>query len=155
MRRRWVATVVAVVIGASSMAGCGGQVRARVVKAFVRERGGVSLTRTTLPSGETIIKIKNDSREPARMVLARVSRDGPLPVGKGGVVDVGDRADVEHSGDGYRVLVKIDDLAPFFANANTSAPMHLFLRPAKYVLFSNRPGDYAAGRWVEFTVRKS
>jgi hypothetical protein len=132
-----------------------GQVRAHSVKAYVRQQGGITLTRTQVPDGEALIKIKNDSREPARMVLVKLDaaagRAG-LPSGTGGVVPVGSEADLEYRGDGYRVVMKIDDLAPYYSRGQTSATMHVHLQQGRYVLFSNMPGDYRSGRRVELAV---
>jgi hypothetical protein len=149
--------VVAALASAAMAAGpaCG-QVRAHSVKAYVRQQGGITLTRTRVPDGEALIKIKNDSREPARMVLvkldtAEAGRAG-LPSGSGGVVPVGSEADLEYRGDGYRVVMKIDDLAPYYSRGQTSATMHVHLQQGRYVLFSNMPGDYRSGRRVELAV---
>ncbi|MCI0441263.1 MAG: hypothetical protein L0177_19345 [Chloroflexi bacterium] len=65
---------------------------------------------------------------------------------------VGTAADLEYQGDGYRVLLKPDDLAPYFARGRTETTLHLYLRPGHYVLFSNMPGDYEAGRSAMFLV---
>jgi hypothetical protein len=130
-----------------------GQVRAHSVKAYVRQQGGITLTRTRVPDGEALIKIKNDSREPARMVLVKLDGSAAaLPSGAGGVVPVGSEADIEYRGRGYRVVMKIDDLAPYYSRGQTSATMHVHLEQGQYVLFSNMPGDYRSGRRAELAV---
>src|SRR3954447_10920128 len=137
------ATAAAVCV---SLLSTGCQVRAHHDKAYVRRAGGISLLHATLPPGEALIKVRNENVKPARVVLARVdSPQTPLPVGSDGTVPVGGVADLEYDGDGYRVLLKPDDLAPYFAHGRTETTLHLHLKRDYYVLFSNRPGDYRAG----------
>lgn len=132
--------------------GC--QVRAHQTDAFVRRAGGISLTHPTMPAGEALIHVRNDSVEPARLVFAKVdSPDVRLPVGPDGTVPVGTAADLEYTGAGYKVLVKPDDVAPYFAHGRTTTTLHLHLTHGYYVLFSNRPGDYEGGRRTVLKVR--
>jgi hypothetical protein len=144
---------VACLVTLALMASAGCQVRAHRTKAYVRRAAGISIVRPVLPQGEALIEVHNDSTEPARLVLARVpSANTRLPVDANGVVPMGTAADLEYQGSDYRVVLKSDDIAPYFAHGRTSTTLHLFLRRGFYVLFSNRPGDYAAGRQTVLRV---
>ena len=152
--RSWFPTltvVLAFTVSAIGLAGCG-QVRAHKIKAFVRAQGTISVVGVPVPAGEALIKVKNDSPDRARIVLARTRVPGDqLPV-RDGRVPVGGTADLTYDGAGYRVVQKVDDLAPFFARGQTSTVLHVHLQAGTYVLFSNLPGDYERGRLAEFVV---
>jgi len=119
--------------------------RAQKVWAYVRQSNAISISRPTVGSGETLIKIRNDRNEKVRLVLMRV--DIPLadiPI-RNGVVPVGKFGTAEYHGAGYRVIEKLDDLAPAFSPGQKTATLHVFLARGVYVLFSNRPGDFQRG----------
>ena len=147
------ARVSCIALLAVLLAGCG-QIKAHELRVFVLVDGTVSIEgEARLPSGEALIRVQNDSRDPARIVLAELSPgvDSP-PVDSSGTVDVGSIEDLTYTTPDYRVLAKIDDLAPHFARGQTKNTIHLYLAPGNYALFSNFPGDVEGGRWVAFEV---
>lgn len=147
---------IAVLLALAACVSACGQFRAHEVEAYVREAGGISVDNPSIEPGEALIRITNDSREPARIVLARLEPEvgdvAALPLRSDGTVDVGTDADIVYDGPGYRVLSKIDDLSPHFARMHTEGTIHVHLPPGRYVLFSNLPGDFAAGRWAQLDV---
>lgn len=135
------------------LAACG-QIKAHELEAFVLQDGTIAIEgEPHVARGEALIRVQNDSRDPARIVLAKLD-DGvrTLAARPAGIVDVGSTADLTYDGEDYRVVAKIDDLAPHFARGQTENTIHIHLDPGTYALFSNFPGDVASGRLVTFEV---
>ena len=153
--RRLVA-LAAVALLVPGITGC--RTDAHKTKAFVTRENKVVLEPAPSDKGETIIRIENNSPAKRQMVLLLLE-DGTspeaLPVDDG-IVPTGKPSDVEHEGDGYRVVEKLDDMRPYYGgDQRPVTTLHTYLRPGSYVLMSNLPGDYAKGLWAEFTVKET
>jgi hypothetical protein len=139
---------------ASTLSGC--RTDAAKTKAFITRDGKVVLQPAPSNKGETIFRIENDSPAKRQVVLVHLE-DGQdpaaLPVNDHGVVPVGKPSDLEHHGDGYVVVEKLDSMRPYYGgDQRIVTTMHTYLRRGSYVLLSNLPGDYAKGLWTHFTV---
>jgi len=127
------------------------------VQVFVTRDKKVVVDRVTLPAGETILKVENDDGARHTVVLARLTLTGLKPTELptvAGQVPTGKASKQRFTGDGYEVVAKTDDLKAYFNGPNrVTALFHVHLDPGRYVVFSNQPGDYAAGILTELTVR--
>ena len=127
------------------------------LQVYVTRDKKVVLDRVSVPAGETILKVENDDGEKHTVVLARLTDDRlaatELPT-VGGQVVTGKASKQRFTGDGYEVVAKSDDLKAYFNGPNRVTTLfHVHLDPGRYLVFSNQPGDYAAGILTELTVR--
>ena len=125
-------------------------------KVFITRDGKVVLEPAPTKKGESILRIENNNATKKRVVLLRLD-DGQdpatLPVDDTGVVPVGGPADLEHDGDGYQVVDKLDTMRPYYGgDQRPVVVLHTYLRSGRYVLLSNLPGDYRRGVWAQFQV---
>jgi hypothetical protein len=153
MRKTLVVAVLAATL-ATTLTGC--RTDAAKSKAFITRDGKVVLQPSPKAKGETIIRIENDSPSRRQVVLVHLDEGqdaAALPINDDGVLPVGKPSDLEHRGDGYRVVEKLDGMRPYYGgDQRIVTTMHTYLRPGSYVLMSNLPGDYAKGVWTQFTV---
>jgi len=152
--RKALAVLVVAGLVTGSLTSC--RTDAHKAKAFVTRDNKVVLEPAPSDKGETIIRIENNSPAKRQMVLLLLD-DGVFPQGlpvDDGIVPTGKPSDVEHEGDGYRVVEKGEDMRPYFGgDQRPVTTMHTYLRPGTYVLTSNLAGDYAKGLWASFTVK--
>jgi hypothetical protein len=156
MRRTLTVAVIAALL-AAGLSGC--RIDAAKAKAFITRDGKVVLEPAPKSKGETIFRIENNSPAKRQVVLVELD-DGQdpaaLPVDSRGIVPTGKPSDIEHRGDGYRVVEKLDSMRPYYGgDARIVTTMHTYLRAGRYVLLSNLPGDYGKGLWTTFTVGAS
>ena len=150
-RKLLVGLLVALV--ASGLTGC--RTDAAKAEVFITRDGKVVLETPPREKGETIIRVENNNPSKKRVVLLQLDEGqdpATLPV-VDDRVPVGKASDLEHRGDGYRVVEQLDTMRPYYGgDQRPVAVLHTYLRSGSYVLLSNLPGDYRKGFWTEFQV---
>jgi hypothetical protein len=146
--------VVLAVFACGSLTGC--RTDAAKAQVFITRDGKVVIESAPDKKGETIIRVENNNPAKKRVVLLQLDEGqdpAALPVDDDGVVPVGKASDLEHEGEGYTVVEKVDTMRPYFGgDQRPVVVLHTYLREGSYVLLSNLPGDYAKGFWTKFDV---
>lgn len=136
-----------------ALAGC--LTDAQRARAYITSEGQVVFMPAPCKPGETLIRIENDDAAKRQPVLIRLDPQQP-PNGLSthdGKVAVGNPGDLEYHGPGYRVIGTLDTMRPFYGgDQRVVQVMHVYLAPGRYVLLSNRQGDYASGVWTSFSI---
>ena len=155
--RRLLAGGLVAVLAVSSLTGC--RTDAAKTKVFVTRDGKVVLEPPPREKGETILRIENNNPAKKRMVLLELEEGqdpAALPVNDVDIVPMGEPSDLEHRGDGYRVVDKLDTLRPYYGgDQRPVSTLHTYLREGSYVLLSNLSGDYRKGFWTSFQIGES
>ena len=106
-----------------------------------------------LREGETILHVENDDGQQHVVVLARLDDNvTALPL-VGATVPVGRPAVQSFHGAGYHVIAKSERMAAYFNGPNrVRTEFHVYLRPGRYIVFANAPGDYSRGEFDVLSV---
>jgi hypothetical protein len=145
MTRRLVA-VVGLALAVAAAAGC--QLQASKAKVFITRDGRIVATAPVKRSGEVIIDVENNDDVRHRPLLIRLDagRDlASLPRRADHTLETGRPSDLEHRGDGYRVVEKLDTMRAYYGSgARVRTVVHTHLTPGDYVLLDNLAGSNPA-----------
>jgi hypothetical protein len=142
MRAVRAAAAVAAVVCVLAASGCAlGATKARV---FITRDGRIVATRPVSRRGELILEITNNDDVRHRPLLLRLD-DGrdvtSLPRRADGTLDAGGPGDLEHRGDGYRVVEKLDTMRAYFGGGPpVKVLVHTYVSPGRYALVDDIGG---------------
>jgi hypothetical protein len=145
-------------LGAAALAllapGC--RFEAAKAKVFITREGRIVATTPLRRGGEVIVQLENDDDARHRPLLLRLDpgRDlGSLPRRADGTLDTGRPSDLEHRGDGYRVVEKLDTMRPYYGSGpRIRTVVHTHLTAGTYVLVDNLAGVGATVTPLTFAI---
>ncbi len=153
MVRRSRALLVAVGFGALSLSACTTSLRAPEVLVFASPQRELVAEPANVKPGEVLVRLENRSSVDTTFALASLDPGVARLPTTGGVVPMGDPADLTFRGSGYRILAKGEELRREISGRGVSKQvLHPHLRRGTLVVFDTARGRYDAGAFVTIEV---
>jgi hypothetical protein len=153
------AGVLAAVLATLTLVVTGCQLEAEKSRIFITRDGRTVAASPVRRKGEVILKIENNDDARHRPLLIRLDagRDlASLPREHDGTLEVGRPGDLEHRGDGYQVVEKLDTMRAFFGTGRRIQTLvHIHLDAGSYALVDNLPGASPPAQPLLFSVGTS
>lgn len=137
----------------AALPGCTTALRAPRTLVFVSPQEELVATPVTATQGEGLLVLENRGSTDATLALAHLDPGVTRLPTIDGVVPIGDAEDLTYRGDGYRIVVKSDELRRSIAGRPTAKQtLHPYLRSGTLVVFDTARGRYEDGAFVVIEV---